>query len=44
MTEFTMRRIRNEIIEQCAQHVEAIDNVMEITIEDVAQRIRQMKT
>jgi len=43
-TEFAVRAIRNEIVEQCAAQAEWCANVEKFTIEDVALRIRQMKT
>ena len=43
-TEFAVRAIRNEIVEQCAAQAEWFANVEKFTIEDVALRIRQMKT
>lgn len=44
ITEFTIRRIRNEVIEQCAQAALWYENVETFSADDVAQRIRSLKT
>ena len=42
--EMEFRRARNKIIEECAEQAEWFANVEKFTIEEVALRIRQMKT